>query len=90
MRDAAWFEARKPCRPLEEQVEELRLVREQAAVRSGEMRWNVALISERDLIFPPVNQRNWWEGRCRTVSLTGGHYPFRRLDNWNLILDYAG
>lgn len=88
--EMAWFEERKPCRPLEEQVEELRLVREQAGALRGEiMKWDVALVSEGDLIFPPGNQRNWWEGRCRTVALPGGHYPFRELNNWNMILDYA-
>lgn len=84
-----WFEQRKPNRLLGEQVEELCLIRKQAAVCHREMKWDVALVSDGDLIFPPDNQRNWWKGRSRTVALAGGHCPFRQFDNWNLVLDYA-
>lgn len=87
--EAEWFAGRRPRRALEEQVEELRLIREQAAAATGNMRWDAALVSEGDAIFPPANQRRWWEGRCRVAALPGGHYPFRELDNWNTILRYA-
>lgn len=85
--DRDWFSGKMPERPLAEQVEELHCIREQAARMHGKIGWDRVFVSTGDVIFPPENQRNWWGERCRKViSLEGGHYPFRELDNWDLIL----
>ena len=85
--DREWFSGKMPERPLAEQVEELHCIREQAVRMHGEIGWDRVFVSTGDVIFPPENQRNWWGERCRKViSLEGGHYPFRELDNWDLIL----
>lgn len=83
--EMARFGANKPFRELHEQVEELRAIREQAMLIRPEMRWDKAYVSAGDVIFPPESQRNWWDGRCETVSIEGGHYPFYVLDNWDEI-----
>jgi biotin synthesis protein BioG len=74
-------------RPLDERVEELRRVREQAAVERPRIAWTRAFISRKDNIFPPGNQREWWQGRCpEVVYLDGGHYPFSRFSSWDSII----
>lgn len=80
------FAENKPCRFLEEQVEELKSIRVQAKKEDGGMRWDLAYISEKDRIFPVANQRNWWEKRTTIHYLPGGHYPFYVFDNWNRII----
>lgn len=79
------FEANRPRRELDEQREELRLIREQSVVLKPEWNWNRAYVSMGDVIFPIENQRKWWNGRCVVIELKGGHYPFYELDNWEKI-----
>jgi biotin synthesis protein BioG len=78
----------RPLRPLPEQVEELRRVREQAVNEPSPLAWDKAYISANDRIFPQENQQNFWQGRCPIVRLAGGHYPFFRLPRWDLIMNY--
>jgi biotin synthesis protein BioG len=78
----------RPYRGLEEQVEELRRIREQAATERHTIAWNRAFISEEDVIFPVENQRNWWKNRSEIAYLAGGHYPFFRLSCWDSIIDH--
>ena len=79
------FEANKPRRELDEQRDELRLIREQSARQRPEWGWNRAYVSGEDVIFPVGNQRDWWKDRCEVIALTGGHYPFYVLDKWDMI-----
>ena len=79
------FEENKPCRDIDEQREELRLIREQSVRDMSEMHWDRVYISEGDVIFPVENQRNWWRDRVEIITLSGGHYPFYVLDNWEKI-----
>jgi len=79
------FEANRPCRDLDEQREELRLIREQSVVLKPEWSWDRAYVSAGDVIFPVENQRAWWKERCEVIGLEGGHYPFYELDHWEKI-----
>ena len=79
------FEENKPCRDIDEQRDELRLIREQSVREMSEMHWDRVYISEGDIIFPVENQRNWWRNRVEIITLSGGHYPFYVLDNWEKI-----
>ena len=87
--DVAWFRQHTPRRPLDEVVEELHRIREQAASRPGGFPWHLALVSTADVIFPPVNQCRWWEHRVPVHSIPGGHYPFRQLTDWDKILAHG-
>lgn len=79
------FEENRPCRAIDEQRDELRLIREQSAREMPEMHWDRVYVSEEDVIFPVENQRNWWGNRVEIITLPGGHYPFYVLDNWEKI-----
>lgn len=79
------FALNRPSRNIDEQREELRLIREQAEGEMPEIHWDRVYISEEDVIFPVENQWNWWKDRCEVISLAGGHYPFYVLDNWEMI-----
>ena len=83
--EMAKFEANKPRRELSEQVQELRAIREQSGLIKPEIRWDKAYVSAGDVIFPAESQRNWWDGKCEVVNLTGGHYPFYVLNHWEEI-----
>lgn len=56
-------------RPLEElQIELYHFPSEPVAFR-----WDYAIISSDDLIFPPENQRRAWEGRTEIIEVVGPH-----------------
>ena len=52
------------------------------------LEWTKALISERDLIVPPANQRAFWDAAgVETELLAGeGHYPFLSYSSWEGLL----
>lgn len=83
------FEVNKPRRALQEQVDELRCIREQSGLIKPEMHWDKVYISGEDVIFPVENQRKWWEKCSKVIGLTGGHYPFYVLDSWESVLNYG-
>ena len=80
------FEHNKPIRDLAEQLEELQAIREQSEMVTREILWNKVFISENDVIFPVVNQENWWKDKSEIEKIGGGHYPFYTFDNWDLIV----
>jgi biotin synthesis protein BioG len=84
------FNARhRSLRPVDEMVEELARVREQAAAAPPPgIRWDKAYISVNDRVFPVENQLRWWEDRCEIAYLPGGHYPFFRFITWESLIDY--
>lgn len=45
-------------------------------------RWDYAIISSDDRIFPPENQRRAWSGRTEIIELEGSHFP-----DFHIILD---
>lgn len=40
-----------------------------------DFRWDRAIISAADRIFPPQNQREAWQGRAEILEIDGGHMP---------------
>lgn len=80
------FSANKPERMLTEQIEELCNIHKLSSVHKNCVKWDKVFISERDFIFPPANQFNWWQGKTDPISLPGGHYPFYEFRNWEDIL----
>ena len=50
------FKENRPCRAIDEQRDELRLIREQSAREMPEMHWERVYVSEGDVIFPVENQ----------------------------------
>ena len=80
------FKQHHPDRDLEEQLDELKAIREQSDILKGEISWNKVYISENDIIFPVTNQENWWEGRSEIKKIKGGHYPFYVFEDWDLII----
>lgn len=49
-------------------------------------RWDRAIISADDLIFPPANQKKAWQGRAEIVTVVGPHMPdFQRIINSYII-----
>ncbi len=85
-REAALFSVNKPRRILTEQVEELCLIHKLSSEHKKCIKWDKIYISEKDLIFPPANQRHWWEDKAPTTTLAGGHYPFYHFTDWQEIL----
>ncbi len=56
----ALFESKKPERDIENLIDELRILGERAIAPRKHLRWDRAVIGNRDLIFPAQAQRNAW------------------------------
>lgn len=85
--DLVRFNENKPCRELEEQLDELKAVRMCSSKQRNEYRkWDKAFISTKDVIFPVENQHNFWDGLCPIVELPTGHNPFYCFDSWEEII----
>lgn len=81
------FESNKPLRELPEQLEELYAIRIQSSEQKNHLQWDKVYISEKDVIFPPAHQLNWWQDRAVIKKLSGGHYPFYCFRNWEEIVE---
>ncbi|WP_302303508.1 DUF452 family protein [Culturomica massiliensis] len=86
--DAGRFVSNRPCRDLPEQVEELRLIRTQSAVYKNNLKWDKIFVSEKDVIFPVMQQMNWASGKAEIKKLRGGHYPFYNFQSWEDIINF--
>ena len=53
-------------------------------------RWDIALTSINDRVFPPENMINYWKNRKDTVHITTKlpHYPFYHWDNFDNMIEY--
>ncbi len=69
-----------PSRSVDELGDELAVVL--AAGAAAGIRWDRAVISDNDMIFPPDNQRRAWQGRADILEMTGAHVP-----DWQRIVD---
>lgn len=76
-----------PTRELSELLDELRLIRVQSRESCADILWDRIYISEKDIIFSPVNQLNWWQGKADIRFLSSGHYPFYCFQSWEEILE---
>jgi biotin synthesis protein BioG len=48
--------------------------------------WSKAIVGEKDMIFTPHNQKNWWDGKTGMVIKNIPHFPFIGLKSWESIL----
>lgn len=48
--------------------------------------WDMAMIGQNDLIFPAVNQHNWWQGNTKIIVTPQPHFPFISLQRWEQLL----
>lgn len=77
---------RLPRRPIEELTEELQVLGSGARLRSTLLphdRWDLAILTDGDAIFPIENQRRSWQHNS-TVEITGCHVPDFQwiIDHW--------
>lgn len=83
-----YFNSIRPLRELEEQCEELYKIHKQSLEAQQILVWDKVYVSEKDIIFPVENQRNWWAQRETSIeSLPGNHYPFCHFSSWKEIYD---
>lgn len=82
-----------PERSAEDIKQELISVKENFYI-SNSLKWNKAIISAADNIFPTGNQLTFWEDykistnpRLEIKEIPGGHYPFSALTDWEEVLN---
>lgn len=76
------FASHLPQRDIDELRTELIRIAE-TEVPATYMRWDKAIISTNDAIFPPENQHRHWDNVCETITIEGPHLPA-----WNEILEH--
>lgn len=82
------FVQNKSRRKLDEVCEELYQIRMQSTGLQNTLNWDKIYVSEKDIIFPVINQKEWWQNRVEVIrSLPGGHYPFYQFKSWEQIID---
>lgn len=87
--DYARFSENKPHRDIAGVCGELEAIRLNSAGDSCEIKWDIAYIGEKDIIFPTANQLNWWQGRTCIKMLNTGHYPFYSFQSWEELIQIA-
>lgn len=55
----------------------------QTDTRHDLIRWNKAVISQKDCIFPPVNLIHYWASRCAITSVPYAHLLFSHFSHWS-------
>lgn len=70
----AAFESNAPRRDIDNLIEELRILGERASVPSKALRWDVAIIGKRDLIFPAPAQKEAWKD-TDIIEIDQPHLP---------------
>ena len=72
------FKSIEPKRNLENQKQELGTILEVKfeETQTGLISWDKAIIGTKDAIFPPSNQRNYWEGKTEIEEIEAGHFIF--------------
>jgi len=81
------FLAQQPQRSVQDQAEELVVLREIVdCLDSEESIYREVLVSEQDFIVPTANQLNFWRQGLIT-RLTGYHFPFYLWQSWDQLLD---
>ncbi len=75
-------------RSVECQKEELAyLLIESSARPISDLKYDCALISNRDMIFTAQNQRNFWTDKTRIIERDFAHYPFSKFQTWDEIIN---
>ena len=58
---------------------------------TGELSYDVAFISENDLIFPTKNQTNFWNNQTKTrikFNNEASHFVFYEWESWDTLLNF--
>ena len=77
---------RVPSRPLDEVRDELQSLAYMATTDcTCPPLWTEAIISRDDRIFPPVNMRMYWQGKCPIREMEAPHYPFYLWNRWSEV-----
>jgi pimeloyl-[acyl-carrier protein] methyl ester esterase len=93
--DKKTFEANKdrvPSRTVKSLSDELRwLYNRIMEPKESLFNWNIALISEKDLIFPTKNLRAYWQTRPETIhlELDQPHYLFHSWNSFDELIAYV-
>lgn len=85
----AKFVACRPNRPAEELHDELQAVSELAAAEAASPAFDHYVLTKRDAIFPPANQRKAWYGTCEIHELDSPHLPDFQLLLDRFVIDKA-
>ncbi|GAA4840899.1 pimeloyl-ACP methyl esterase BioG family protein [Algivirga pacifica] len=83
------FTANAPERSLENQLEELHyFLDKKSSISTSKDVYDIALISDKDLIFPTGNQQAYWEhiGTKTLPIQQSSHFPFYQWKYWEDIL----
>ncbi|MEF3255018.1 MAG: DUF452 family protein [Deferribacterales bacterium] len=51
--------------------------------------YDVAIIAEKDKIFPPENQINFWQNEVEKIIIKGEHFPFYSFTDFGEILSVS-
>lgn len=87
----------KNCLPEREviQIKEELIAIEENMIVTNSLKWDHALISDTDYIFPTLNQRTFWEDYqisgpplLKISTVPGGHFPFFIWNHWEEILHF--
>ena len=83
------FLAKQPQRSLEDQREELAVLRDMAdCTPVDQALYRQVLIAEYDWIIPSENQQNFWRDKNVTL-ISGFHYLFNLWQSWDHLLAFA-
>lgn len=75
-------------RTIKNQQEELRYIEKEVISKNViEITFDTVLIGTTDLIFNPVNQYNYWQGKSKIIKVDVPHYPFSMFKSWQEIID---
>lgn len=75
-----------PNRSVEDQKSELSSIVGSAQEFVPSMRWDKAIVGQRDLIFLPSNQWNYWKDKTMVKEVDIPHWPFTYFVDWDSIL----
>lgn len=74
-------------RTLENQRSELQSIKDSIGKKNiPEIKWDRAIIGEKDMIFTAQNQKRWWDGKTGIIIKDIPHFPFGKLNSWGNIL----
>jgi len=78
-----------PKRSIENQKKELEIILniDFENLNAGSIKWDKAIIGLQDAIFPPQNQKAFWENKTIMIETEIPHFPFLEFTNWESILD---
>lgn len=65
-----------PQRVLGDQKQELYDLLAMTELHRPLFKWDKVIVCEKDMIFPPKNVHQYYNGKTKIISIPGSHYPF--------------